>query len=51
MLLFGIDSAKNAGLSCLALETSLPRKYLNKADKVFHSFNDMRKNINFKLIQ
>jgi beta-phosphoglucomutase len=38
---FGILSAKVAGLTCLALETSLPRKYLSQADRVFHGFEDL----------
>lgn len=38
---FGVTSAKKAGLFCVALETSLPKKYLNDADCVFPSFRDM----------
>ncbi len=38
---FGIRSAKAAGLRCLALETSLPRRFLKNADAVFSSFNDL----------
>ncbi len=40
---FGIESAKRAHLYCLALETSLPRKYLRKADRVIPSFQALRK--------
>ncbi len=40
---FGIESAKRAHLYCLALETSLPRKYLRKADRVISSFQALRK--------
>ena len=39
---FGIRSAKAAGIRCLALETSLPKSYLKKADAVFHSFAHLR---------
>ena len=35
---FGIRSAKKAGLTCVAIETSLPKKFLNEADYVVHSF-------------
>jgi len=44
----GIESAKSAGLRCLALETSLPRKYLKKADYVFSSFKDLVSSITFQ---
>jgi beta-phosphoglucomutase len=44
---FGIQSAKQAGIQCLALETSLPRKYLTEAEHVFVSFKEMRNKINF----
>jgi beta-phosphoglucomutase len=39
---FGIESAKRAGLFCIALETSLPRKYLRKADVVFRSIEQLK---------
>ncbi|MFA6378627.1 MAG: HAD family phosphatase [Candidatus Omnitrophota bacterium] len=42
----GVLSAKRARLRCLALETSLPRSYLKKADKVFSSY----KELNHKMI-
>jgi beta-phosphoglucomutase len=35
---FGIQAAKRAGLFCIALETSLPRKYLKGADLIFKSY-------------
>ncbi len=40
---FGITSAKKAGLFCVALETSLPRKYLTAADIVVKSFKILEK--------
>ena len=45
---FGILSAKQAGMACLALETSLPRKYLTGADAVFGSIRDLQANVVFK---
>jgi beta-phosphoglucomutase len=39
---FGIRSAKEAGLRCLALETSLPREYLREADAVYSSIKDLQ---------
>jgi len=44
---FGIRSAKHAGLKCLALETSLPRKYLKEADAIFSSIKDLEKRVFF----
>jgi beta-phosphoglucomutase len=44
---FGILSAKKAGLKCLALETSLPRKYLNEADFVFSSIKELQDRTQF----
>ena len=44
---FGIRSAKQAGLKCLALETSLPRKYLTEADAVFLSIKELRSSVIF----
>lgn len=32
----GIRSARKAGLLCYAIETTLPRSYLEEADKIFH---------------
>lgn len=45
---FGIQSAKQAGMACLALETSLPRKYLTAADAVFGSIRDLQANVVFR---
>ncbi|MBF0490576.1 MAG: HAD family phosphatase [Candidatus Omnitrophica bacterium] len=42
---FGIASAKAAGLRCLALETSLPKRYLKQADKVFSSYQGLNNEI------
>jgi len=44
---FGIQSAKEAGMVCLALETSLPRSYLYRADAVFDSIKDLRAKVIF----
>ena len=44
---FGIQSAKRAGLRCLALETSLPRKYLKEADVVFGSIKELSDRVCF----
>ncbi len=44
---FGIQSAKRAGLRCLALETSLPRKYLKEADGVFGSVKELSDSVCF----
>ena len=38
---FGIRSAKKAGLYCIALETSLPRRYLSGADVIISSFREL----------
>lgn len=43
----GIASAKASGLRCLALETSLPRKYLVEADFIFSSFEELRSAVSF----
>jgi len=45
---FGIRSAKRAGLKCLALETSLPKKYLFEADAVYSSIKDLQSNVLFE---
>ena len=37
----GITSAKNAGLKCYAIETSLPKKYLKDADKIFNNHKEL----------
>ncbi|ODS30282.1 MAG: beta-phosphoglucomutase [Candidatus Scalindua rubra] len=39
----GIASAKNAGLTCFAVETSLPGEYLKGADRIFPSIDDLSK--------
>ena len=40
---FGITSAKRTGIFCVALETSLPRRFLKDADRVYSSFRELRK--------
>jgi len=44
---FGIEAAKQAGLRCFALETSLPRQYLKRADAVFSSIKELQKQVKF----
>ena len=44
---FGIEAAKRAGLFCIALQTSLPRKYLSRADVTFESYAQLHKSITF----
>ena len=44
---FGIRSAKAAGINCLALETSLPKKFLKQADGIFHSFTHLKSKTEF----
>lgn len=39
---FGIVSAKRAGLFCVAVQTSLPRRYLKEADLVVANFRELR---------
>ncbi|MCM8763149.1 MAG: HAD family phosphatase [Candidatus Omnitrophica bacterium] len=46
---FGILAAKKAGLFCIALETSLPRKFLKGADLIFKSIAELNKNVHFVL--
>ena len=46
---FGIHSAKKAGLTCIALETSLPKNYLKDADMVFSSYRELEKRVGFSL--
>ncbi len=48
---FGIRSAKAAGLRCLAIETSLSRQYLTKADGIFNSYNELKKKVRFILYE
>lgn len=45
---YGIRAAKAAGLRCFALETSLSREYLDEADAVFASINDLTSKISFR---
>lgn len=40
--LYGIRSAKRAGIFCVALPTSLPRRYLQEADRVLPSLHSLR---------
>ena len=44
---FGIRSAKKAKLPCLALASSLPKKFLQEADAVFSSIKEMRGRVGF----
>lgn len=37
----GIESAKNAGMTCVAVETTLGRAYLGLADTVIHEIRDL----------
>jgi HAD superfamily hydrolase (TIGR01509 family) len=37
----GITSAKSAGLTCFAVQTSLSEEYLKSADKIFRSIDDL----------
>lgn len=46
---FGIRSAKEAGLRCLALETSLPKECLAEADAVFSSIKELEYKVKFCL--
>ena len=38
---FGITSAKRAGIRCLAIETSLPKRYLKDADHIVKDFSEL----------
>lgn len=38
----GIESAKRAGAYCIALCTTVPRRYLTQADEVVESFEDLK---------
>ncbi len=44
---FGIAAAKAANLRCFAIATSLSKEYLQKADKIFSSIEELRKRIAF----
>ncbi len=37
----GITSAKGAGLTCFAIQTSLPKEYLMDADRIFKGIDDV----------
>ncbi len=39
----GITSAKSAGLTCFAVQTSLPEEYLRDADRIFQGIDDVSK--------
>jgi len=38
---YGIESAKRAGMYCIAITTSLPKEYLRKADVVINSLKEV----------
>ena len=42
---FGIHAAKKAGLTCIALETSLPKAYLRDADMVFSTYRQLERKV------
>ena len=42
---FGIQAAKRAGIFCVALETSLPKKYLAGANLIFKSISELKDKI------
>jgi len=42
---FGIQSAQAAGLKCWAVSTSLPRKYLKSANKIFIDIKTLHKEL------
>ena len=37
----GIESAKNAGMTCVAVETTLGREYLGQADIIIHEIREL----------
>lgn len=41
----GIQSAKSAGCICYAIETTLPKKYLQNADKIFANHQEVHNSI------
>lgn len=43
----GIESAKAAGLYCIAICSTLDKPYLSKADKVIAEFKDLKKELDF----
>jgi len=44
----GIEAAKKAKLYCLAIATSLGKRYLKEADAVFSSISDLRRKVDFR---
>lgn len=40
---YGIESAKAANMYCVAVETSLPKEFLHKADKVFKDHKELER--------
>jgi beta-phosphoglucomutase len=44
---FGIQSARAARLKCFAIETSLPKKYLKGADRIFSSLCELNQEIDW----
>ncbi len=45
---FGIQAAREAGLKCIALQTSLPEKYLHRANHVFKSIRALKGQVQFR---
>jgi len=43
---YGIESAKRAGMCCIAVSTSLPKEFLNKADFVVNKLSEIAKFVN-----
>ncbi len=41
---FGITSAKESGIFCIAISTHLPPKFLKEADLIVHSFKELKQN-------
>jgi beta-phosphoglucomutase-like phosphatase (HAD superfamily) len=37
----GIESAKNAGMRCIAIETTLDASYLQEADYIVHDVREL----------
>lgn len=48
---FGILAAKKAKIKCIAIETSLPHRFLTEADMIFKSIDDLRKKVKFELLE
>jgi len=42
----GIQAAKSAGMHCIAIETTLPKEYLAKADWIVKDYNELEEKIN-----